>query len=122
MNDQERMTDFLCSEKKMTSNYDTYASECVNIPLRDAFLGLFNQGHHTQTELFQLAQSKGLVPARAGPGGQDQPGLHQVLQPEAHRTAVRPERSPAPGPKCGGPARALFPGREKELGKKAGIH
>lgn len=59
MNDQERMTDFLCSEKKMTSNYDTYASECVNIPLRDAFLGLFNQGHHTQTELFQLAQSKG---------------------------------------------------------------
>ena len=27
--------------------------------LRDAFLGLFNQGHHTQTELFQLAQSKG---------------------------------------------------------------
>ena len=43
MNDQERMTDFLCSEKKMTSNYDTYASECVNIPLRDAFLGLFNQ-------------------------------------------------------------------------------
>ena len=59
MNDQERMTDFLCSEKKMTSNYDTYSSECVNIPLRDAFLGLFNQGHHTQTELFQLAQSKG---------------------------------------------------------------
>ena len=58
MNDQERMTDFLCSEKKMTSNYDTYASECVNIPLRDAFLGLFNQGHHTQTELFKLAQSK----------------------------------------------------------------
>ena len=59
MNDQERMTDFLCSEKKMTSNYDTYASECVNIPLRDAFLGLFNQGHHTQTELFQTAQQKG---------------------------------------------------------------
>ena len=48
MNDQERMTDFLCSEKKMTSNYDTYASECVNIPLRDAFLGLFNQGYQPE--------------------------------------------------------------------------
>ena len=59
MNDQERMTDFLCSEKKMTANYDSFASECVNIPLRDEFLRLFNQSHHSQTELFQLAQSKG---------------------------------------------------------------
>ena len=25
MNDQERMTDFICSEKKMSANYDTYA-------------------------------------------------------------------------------------------------
>ena len=59
MNDQERMTDFLCSEKKMSANYDTFASECVNIPLRDEFLKLFNQSHHTQTELFQAAQSRG---------------------------------------------------------------
>lgn len=59
MNDQERMTDFLSSEKKMTSNCDIFAAECVNIPLRDQFLRIFNQGHHTQTELFQLSQSKG---------------------------------------------------------------
>lgn len=59
MTDQEKMTDFLSSEKKMTSNYDTYASECVNIPLRDEFLKIFSQGHKTQTELFQIAQSKG---------------------------------------------------------------
>lgn len=59
MNDQERMTDFLCSEKKMTANYDTYASECVNIPLRDEFLKLLNLGHKNQTELFQTAQAKG---------------------------------------------------------------
>ena len=43
MNDQERITDFLCSEKKMSANYDTYASECVNVALRDAFLNIFNQ-------------------------------------------------------------------------------
>ena len=30
MNDQERITDFICSEKKMSANYDTFASECVN--------------------------------------------------------------------------------------------
>ena len=35
MTDQERITDFLCSEKKMAANYDTFASECVSIPLRD---------------------------------------------------------------------------------------
>ena len=59
MNDQERITDFLCSEKKMTANYDSIASECVNVPLRDTFINLFTQGHRTQTELFQLAQTKG---------------------------------------------------------------
>ena len=31
MNDQERITDFICSEKKMSANYDTFASECVNL-------------------------------------------------------------------------------------------
>ena len=59
MNDQERLTDFLASEKKMSGNYDTYASECVNVTLRDDFLKIFNQSHTTQTELFQIAQSKG---------------------------------------------------------------
>ena len=59
MNDQELMTDLLASEKKMASNYDSFASECTNIPLRDQFIKLFTQGHHTQTELFQTAQSKG---------------------------------------------------------------
>lgn len=59
MNDQERITDFLFSEKKLSGNYDTFASECVNIPLRDAFLGMINQGHQLQTQLFQTGQSKG---------------------------------------------------------------
>lgn len=59
MTDQERLTDFLSSEKKMAANYDIYASECVNIPLRDQFIKLFTQSHQTQTQLFQTAQSKG---------------------------------------------------------------
>lgn len=67
MNDQERMTDFLCSEKKMSANYDTYASECVNLSLRDDFLKIFQQGHQTQSELFQLAQSKGWYQVEQAP-------------------------------------------------------
>ena len=67
MNDQERMTDFLCSEKKMSANYDTYASECVNQSLRDDFLKLLTQSHTTQTELFQMAQSKGWYQVEQAP-------------------------------------------------------
>ena len=59
MNDQERITDLILSEKKMSSNYDTFASECVNVQLRDEYLKLFNQGHQTQTDLFKTAQQKG---------------------------------------------------------------
>ncbi|MBO5340089.1 MAG: spore coat protein [Oscillospiraceae bacterium] len=59
MTDQEMITDFISSEKKMSANYDIFASECVSIPLRDEFLKLFNRSHQTQTELFQTAQSKG---------------------------------------------------------------
>ena len=67
MNDQERLTDFLCSEKKMTANYDTCASECVNTALRDDFLNIFNRGHQTQTELFKMAQSKGWYQVEQAP-------------------------------------------------------
>ena len=67
MNDQERITDFLCSEKKMSANYDAFASECVNVSLRDDFLKIFNQGHQTQTELFRLAQSKGWYQVEQAP-------------------------------------------------------
>ena len=67
MNDQERITDFLCSEKKMSANYDTYASECVNTALRDDFLNILNQSHQTQTDLFRLAQTKGWYTVEVAP-------------------------------------------------------
>ena len=67
MNDQERMTDFILAEKKMTANYDTFASECVNLQLRDEFLKIFNQGHQTQSDLFKLAQSKGWYQVEEAP-------------------------------------------------------
>ena len=67
MHDQERITDFLCSEKKMSANYDTFASECVNVALRDDFLNIFSRGHQTQTDLFKLAQSKGWYQVEQAP-------------------------------------------------------
>ena len=67
MNDQERLTDFLCSEKKMSANYDSYASECVSTGLRDDFLKLLKQSHMTQTDLFKLAQAKGWYQVEQAP-------------------------------------------------------
>jgi spore coat protein CotF len=79
MNDQERITDLILTEKKMSANYDTFASECVNVQLRDEFLKLLNQGHQTQTKLFQTAQQK---------------GWYQVDQPDRH--CLYPFQQPAP--------------------------
>lgn len=67
MNEQEFLTDLLMGEKKMSSNYDTYASECVNTQLRDQFLQALNQGHKTQTELFNQAKSKGWYQVEQAP-------------------------------------------------------
>jgi len=67
MTDQEKLTDFLCSEKKLSANYDSFASECVNTNLRDDFLKIFNQSHQTQTDLFKLAQSKGWYQVEQAP-------------------------------------------------------
>lgn len=67
MNEQEFLTDLLMGEKKMSGNYDTYASECVNTQLRDQFLQALNQGHKTQTELFNQAKSKGWYQVEQAP-------------------------------------------------------
>lgn len=37
MTDQERMTDLIFCEKKMSDNYSIWASECTNTQLRDTF-------------------------------------------------------------------------------------
>lgn len=59
MNDQERITDLILSEKKMTTNYNIFAAECTNVQLRDQFLKILDQSHKTATDLFQEAQAKG---------------------------------------------------------------
>ena len=59
MTDQERLTDFILSEKKLSANCDIFASECVSTALRDDYLKIFNSSHTAQTDLFKLAQSKG---------------------------------------------------------------
>lgn len=67
MNDQERITDMILTEKKMSTNYNIFASECVDDQLRDEYLKILNQSHMTQTALFKAAQSKGWYTVEAAP-------------------------------------------------------
>ena len=67
MTEQEWVTDLILGEKKMSGNYDTYASECVNMQLRDQFLQILNRGHSTQSDLFKKAQSKGWYQVEQAP-------------------------------------------------------
>ena len=59
MKENEIITDLLLTEKKMSTNYNLFASECTNVKLRDAFVNMLSQGHKTQTELFETAKQKG---------------------------------------------------------------
>ena len=59
MKDQEVMTDLMLTEKKMSANYDAFASECVNTQLRDTFVSMLTKSHETQSNLFKTAQEKG---------------------------------------------------------------
>ena len=70
MNDQERMADLLAMEKKLGNNYDIFASECVNLALRNEFVKDLTQSHSTQTELFQAAQSRGWYQVEQAPASQ----------------------------------------------------
>lgn len=59
MQAQEIMSDLLLTEKKMSTNYNLFASECVNERLRDTYLDILVKGQKTQSELFKTAQQKG---------------------------------------------------------------
>lgn len=67
MKDQEIVTDLLLTEKKMSGNYNTFASECVNDRLRDAYVGMITSGHRTQTDLFKTGQQKGWYQVEQAP-------------------------------------------------------
>lgn len=59
MKESEIMTDLLLTEKKMSTNYNLFASECTNVRLRDTFVNMLSRGHRTQTELFETGKQKG---------------------------------------------------------------
>lgn len=67
MTEKERLTDFILSEKKMSTNYDIFASECVSTNLRNDFVSNLTTSHQTQTDLFNLSVQKGWYQVEPAP-------------------------------------------------------
>ena len=67
MGDEELLKDCLNSEKNCTSVYNTFASECVNPPLRNDFVNTLKDAHDIQSELFTEAQNRGWYTVKEAP-------------------------------------------------------
>ncbi|MDD4715796.1 MAG: spore coat protein [Oscillospiraceae bacterium] len=59
MRDQERLNDFIASQKQIGMSYQIFAGECANTQLRDTFLNILNEEHQIQTDLFNQARNRG---------------------------------------------------------------
>ena len=59
LGDREALSDFLATQKLISSTYNTFAGECANTQLRDEFLDILKDEHCIQSELFSEMQSRG---------------------------------------------------------------
>jgi spore coat protein CotF len=59
LSEQDFLKDALICQKQVSSAYNTYAGECVSEMLRSTMLGILNEEHQIQAELFSELQSRG---------------------------------------------------------------
>ena len=59
LTEKEIMQDSLSSQKFATSNYNTFAGECVNDALRTAMLNILDDEHNIQSQIFHVMKSNG---------------------------------------------------------------
>ena len=57
--DKDRLTDALASQKFITDNYNTSANESASPQLRGVFMGLLQEEHDIQSEIFMEMQKRG---------------------------------------------------------------
>ncbi len=76
MTEKEILQDCLSSQKYTTTNYNTFAGECVCEQLRSAFLNILDDEHRIQADIFNDMSSKGWYATQPA----DQQMLAQVKQ------------------------------------------
>ncbi len=59
MREKELLNDLIASQKQITASYNTFAGECVNSNLRNAFLNILGEEHQIQADIFSDMQANG---------------------------------------------------------------
>ncbi len=59
MQDKEILEDLLNDEKELSTLLNTFASECVNVKLKNLFLDMLDNTQNKQQKVFALMQSNG---------------------------------------------------------------
>ena len=59
MREKEMLNDLIASQKQITASYNTFAGECVNPNLRNAFLNILGEEHQIQADIFGDMQANG---------------------------------------------------------------
>ena len=76
LTEKEIFQDCLSSQKFVTTNYNTFAGECVNEQLRSAFLNILDDEHRIQADIFNDMCAKGWYQ----PAPADQQKIQQAKQ------------------------------------------
>lgn len=76
MTEKEILADCLCSQKHATASYNTFAGECANEQLRNAFLNILDDEHRIQADIFTDMNANGWYPVQPA----DQQKLQQAKQ------------------------------------------
>lgn len=76
MTEKEILQDCLGIQKFAAASYNTFAGECSNEQLRNAFLNILDDEHRIQADIFTDITSNGWYPVQPA----DQQTLQQVRQ------------------------------------------
>ncbi len=59
LDEKQLLQDSLISQKHITDSYNVYAGECTSEQLRNTMLGILDEEHKIQADLFSSLQSHG---------------------------------------------------------------
>lgn len=67
MGDREMATDLLHTQKKATSDYNTYATESAHLQVKQVFLDLLDEEQTITSDLFCRMNERGWYPTEEAP-------------------------------------------------------
>ena len=62
MNEQQKLTDLLCSQKFVTSTYNSYYCEAATPAVKTCLSSILEDEHHIQQQIFTEMNNRGFYP------------------------------------------------------------